>query len=62
MKDYITVRQFKGDVCEMCIAYNKGEQHIDCNDLPDCAGFVFIRPEDLPEYHVRFLADRLENP
>ena len=64
MKDYIKVRQFKhAHPCQMCVAHNDGNEDIaPCTDLPDCTGSIFVRPEDLPEYHVRFIADRLENP
>lgn len=61
MSYYIEVPQFNaknsGSNCAMCVG-----EHRNCDDLPPCRGTIFIRPADLPEYHVRFIADRLENP
>lgn len=64
MKKYTKVPQLKnGNSCQMCIADDDGQEDVArCNDLPDCTGSIFVRPADLPEYHVRFIADRMENP
>ena len=53
-KEYLTVPQLVNDNCAMCI----GGSSINCHALPGCRGVVFIEREQLPEYHVRYLAAR----
>lgn len=52
-KKYLMVPQLANDNCAMCVG-----KHRDCRELPRCVGVIFIKRSQLPEYHVRYLAER----